>query len=152
MRDASGNFAVEVYVLPSSDDRPHTGGLLVCKDEELLRLEIGVYGPGEVTLQRHMDRRKQVIGRGLLPTHDNESAYLRLERMGDRFTAYCSTEGKEWFRVGSVIFPLEDPVEVGLFAMGYIWRAIYTGVDDNGMSYPDGTATVFRDFRIWTKP
>ena len=34
--------------------------------------------------------------------------------------ALCSANGVEWFTVGGVAFPVEDPVEVGLHAIGVI--------------------------------
>ena len=41
--------------------------------------------------------------------------------------------------------PMEDPIQMGIHAIGMIDRTIYCG------EYKEGTATVFRNFRIWTR-
>ena len=41
--------------------------------------------------------------------------------------------------------PMEDPIQMGIHAIGMIDRTIYYG------AYKEGTATVFRKFRIWTQ-
>jgi hypothetical protein len=45
--------------------------------------------------------------------------------------------------VGHVEFLVEDPVQVGLHAVGNIDRTVYHG------AYPDGTAIRFESFRLW---
>jgi hypothetical protein len=57
--------------------------------------------------------------------------------------ALCSVDGVEWFTVGHVEFPDDDPVEVGLHAIGNIDRLIYRG------AYPDGAAIQFESFQLW---
>jgi len=64
--------------------------------------------------------------------------HLRLERVGERVTGLCSADGARWFSIGNVEFPVDDPVEVGLFATGMIQRWAYPG------AYPQGTAIRFR--------
>jgi hypothetical protein len=51
---------------------------------------------------------------------------------------------ESWLTVGPVEFPVEDPVQVGLHAIGNIDRTIYPG------AYPDGTAIRFESFELWT--
>jgi hypothetical protein len=68
---------------------------------------------------------------------------LRLERVGDRVNALCSADGESWFTVGHVAFPVQDPVQVGLHAIGNIDRSVYQG------AYPDGTAIRFESFQLW---
>ncbi|HIE28799.1 TPA: hypothetical protein EYP66_16095 [Candidatus Poribacteria bacterium] len=46
----------------------------------------------------------------------SETVYLRLERMGDKFSAYCSSDGKNWLICGEVNFPAKDPIQVGIHA------------------------------------
>jgi hypothetical protein len=52
-------------------------------------------------------------------------------------------DGEHWFTVGHVEFPVEDPVRVGLHAIGHIDRTVYHG------AYPDGTAIRFESFTLW---
>jgi hypothetical protein len=42
-----------------------------------------------------------------------------------------------------VAFPVEDPLQVGLHAIGHIDRSVYHG------AYPDGTAIRFESFQLW---
>jgi hypothetical protein len=63
--------------------------------------------------------------------------------VGGRVNALCSGDGTDWFTVGQVEFPQEDPVEIGLHAIGNINRTICPGV------YLEGTAIRFQAFGIW---
>jgi len=142
MRDTSGNFAVEVNVSPAANDKPHIGGLLIWKDKyNFLRFDMGEYGPCAVRLQGYVDGEHQVAGRGLLPSSGETS--LRLEHSGDEFTSYCSADGENWFTCGKITMPVDDPIQIGIHAIGMIDRTIYCG------AYKEGTATVFRNFRIY---
>ena len=69
--------------------------------------------------------------------------FLRLERIGVCVKALCSADGVEWFTVGSVEFPVQDSVQVGIHAIGAIDRTIYHG------DYSDGTAIRFESFQLW---
>jgi regulation of enolase protein 1 (concanavalin A-like superfamily) len=100
-----------------------------------------MWGEHEIFFGGCLGNRDVVIGRGCL-----ESAvrvYLRLERVGERVDALCSADGERWFTVGHVEFPVEDPVQVGLHAIGNIDRSVYHG------AYPDGTAIRFESFQLW---
>ena len=114
--------------------------MLWTNQEEYLRLDWGVRGPHEVSFQGRVGNKEAFIGRGLLPA---ERLLLRLERLGPRVHALCSADGEDWFTVGQVEFPVEDPVEVGLYAIGSINRLIYPG------AYPEGTAIRFERFELW---
>ena len=48
--------------------------------------------------------------------------------------------GGSWRSAGQATFPADDPVEVGLYAVGMIDRTIYHG------AFPDGTAIRFEAF------
>jgi tetratricopeptide (TPR) repeat protein/regulation of enolase protein 1 (concanavalin A-like superfamily) len=146
MRDISGGFAAEVSVSPASDDEPQMGGILIWKDRDsFLRFERGVYGQNEMRLHGYVYGKRQVAGRGLLQVEDDNEVHLRVERSGDEFTSYCSTDGENWLTCGKMILPMDDPIQVGIHAIGMIDRTIYCG------AYKEGTATVFRNFRIWTR-
>jgi regulation of enolase protein 1 (concanavalin A-like superfamily) len=143
MREISGNFAATVTIKPASEDKPQMGGLLIWRDRDnFLRFEKGVDGEHEIRLQGYVDGKYQIVGRGM-SYEDNDETYLRLERSGDQFTSYCSIDGENWFTCGKMTLPLENPIQVGIHAIGIIDRTIYCG------EYKEGTATLFRNFRIW---
>jgi regulation of enolase protein 1 (concanavalin A-like superfamily) len=97
----------------------------------------------EISFQGCLGNKDVVLGRGRLPT---ERVFLRLERREGRVNALCSADGQEWFTVGAVAFPVEDPLEVGLHAIGEIERVIYPG------AHPEGTAIRFESFQLWAGP
>lgn len=144
LREISGDFAAEVCLLSAADEKPQIGGLLIWKDRDnFLRFEKGTDGIHEVHLDGRADGMRLVSGRGLLPS--NEASYLRLERVGNDFSSYCSTDGTRWFTCGKFELPIDDPIQVGIHAIGMIDRTVYCG------EYRDGTATLFRNFRIWIR-
>ena len=57
---------------------------------------------------------------------------------------FCSADGEQWYSVGYVSFPVTDPLQVGMHAIGNIDRIIYPG------AYPEGTAIRFESFQLWT--
>jgi hypothetical protein len=162
VREISGDFAIEVSVSPASDnelaarstEKPQMGGLLVWKDRDnFLRFEKGVHGQHEMRLHGYVGGKHQVAGRGLMresrggasvPALDEE-VHLRLDRSGDQFSAYCSLDGENWLTCGKMISPLDDPIQIGIHAIGAIDRTIYCG------SFKEGTATLFRRFQLWTR-
>jgi regulation of enolase protein 1 (concanavalin A-like superfamily) len=118
---------------------------LLWKDEQnYLRLDMGVLGQSEILFSGYLKNQDAVIGRGRLPL-DKPTApvFLRLERLGQRVNALCSVDGQKWFTIGRVEFSARDPVEVGLYAIGNIDRAIYHG------AFPEGTAIRFEEFWVW---
>jgi adenylate cyclase len=141
LQPALGEFAAQTLCAPVSPDRPALGGLLLWKDEtNYLRLDRGTRGKHEISFCGCLDNRDLLFGRGRLP---GERVFLRLERIGSRVSALCSADGGAWFAVGCVEFPAEDPVAVGLNAIGSIDRTLYPG------AYPDGTAIRFERFELW---
>jgi tetratricopeptide (TPR) repeat protein len=144
MREATGDFAVQTCCMPASEDIPAIGGIVLWKDKEnFLRLDRGTRGEREIALEGCINNRNACIGRGHLTPYTSK-VFLRLERIGSRINALCSSDGEEWFIVGRVEFPEDDPVEIGLHAIGNIDRRIYHG------AYPDGTAIRFESFQLWT--
>ena len=124
-------------------DKPSIGGILLWKDKQnYLRLDRGTRGTYEINFSGCIANKDVIIGRGRLPF---ERVFLRMERHGGRVKALCSADGAGWFTVGGVEFPVEDPVEVGLHAIGNIDRTIYHG------AYPEGTAIRFEAFEMWAK-
>jgi hypothetical protein len=117
------------------------GGLLLWKDSEnFLRLERGGGGRDAISFGGCLGDEDVIIGRGRLTS---DRVLLRIERTGGRVNALCSPDGEEWFTVGQVEFPVEDPVQIGLHAIGNIDRTIYAG------AYPEGTAIRFESFQLW---
>jgi tetratricopeptide (TPR) repeat protein len=137
----SGDLAVQAVCRPVSAEQPAIGGLLLWKDREnYLVLERGLVGPADICFRGCLGNKDLLIGRGRLPA---ERLSLRLERRGGRVRALCSADGASWLSVGSVEFPVADPVEVGVHAIGCIDRAIYHG------AYPGGAALRFDSFEVW---
>jgi tetratricopeptide (TPR) repeat protein/regulation of enolase protein 1 (concanavalin A-like superfamily) len=134
--DVSGDFAIETKIAPVSEDMPSVGGLLVWKDERnFIRFEKGMHGKDEIGLSSNVDGMWQYSGRGLLVS---SVVYLRLERIGDNFVAYCSSDGKDWLTCGEMSFRAEDPVQVGVHAIGAV------GIRGGSVA----TATRFDYFKI----
>jgi class 3 adenylate cyclase/tetratricopeptide (TPR) repeat protein/regulation of enolase protein 1 (concanavalin A-like superfamily) len=144
IREVTGDFAVQVCILSPSEDKPQLGGLLIWKDESNYlcfckggsdRYGFQFYG--------YLDKKQLIAGRGYLPDKNDENVYLRLERSGDIFSAYVSADGTNWLTCGKLAMSLDDPIQVGIYAHGMINRTVYCG------EYREGSATTFREFRIW---
>jgi tetratricopeptide (TPR) repeat protein len=143
LRQASGDFAVQTACGPVSD-RPAIGGLLLWKDEQhYVHLSWGMPGPQGLLFAGCVDNVDLVIGRGRLPHERLQHVHLCLERVGATVNATCSVDGASWSTVGSVQFPIQDPVQVGIHAIGAIDRAANPG------AYPEGTAIRFESFQVW---
>jgi len=139
-----GDLAMQTVCVPVLGENPSIGGLLLWKDKEnYLRLDRGTTGEHDILFGGCLGNQDVVIGRGRLPLGPSGRVFLRLERVGDRVNALCSADGENWFTVGHVPFPVEDPVQVGLHAIGNIDRSVYHG------AYPDGTAIRFEAFQLW---
>jgi hypothetical protein len=114
---------------------------LLWKDPgNFLCLRRGALGPHEVAFSGRRDDEDRILGRGRLPA---APVFLRLERRGRCVRALCSGDGQAWHSVGDGEFPVVDPVEVGLCAIGAIDRTIYPG------AHPEGTAIRFTSFQLW---
>jgi predicted ATPase/DNA-binding SARP family transcriptional activator/regulation of enolase protein 1 (concanavalin A-like superfamily) len=143
LRPVSGDWAVQAACVPAMDDRPTIGGLLLWKDEHhYLSLIRGAFGDREATLMGCLGDSDVIFGQGCL-YNASERILLRLDRAGDQVNAYCSADGIRWYAVGETIFPAEDPLQVGLVAIGHINRRIYPG------AHPHGTAIRFESFCLW---
>ena len=144
LRPIQADVAVQTVCVPVSEEKPAIGGMLLWKDREnYLRLDRGAAGEYDVFFGGCLDNQDVIIGRGHLPSVASGRVFLRLERIGNRVDALCSADGENWFTVGHAVFLVEDPVQVGLHAIGNIDRSVYHG------AYPDGTAIRFESFRLW---
>ncbi len=137
----AGSFAVSVTCLRASRDRPYIGGLLLWKGERnYVRLDVGIRGPGELSLEGCIGNQDFVFGRGRL---DTEPVHLRLEKRGSQVCGLCSADGNEWFLVGRCRLEVPDPVRIGLHAIGKFDRTVYHG------AFARGTAIRFQSMYIW---
>ena len=141
----SGDVVVQTVCAPvPGEAKPTIGGLVLWKDgDHFLRLDRGRFGSYEILFSGNLNGQPNVIGRGRLSLDEACRVFLRLERIGDRVRALCSADGAQWFSVGHIGFPAEDPIRVGVFAVGNIDRAIHRG------AYPSGTAIHFTSFQLW---
>jgi hypothetical protein len=121
---------------PAEPGVPAIGGLLLWQDRaNYLRLTWGELGADQVALSGAFDNRNVVIGRGTLANAGR--VWLRLERRGEQVAALCSADGRDWYRVGQLVFPADAPLMAGLHAIGRIDRTAYPG------AYAEGTAIRF---------
>jgi predicted ATPase/class 3 adenylate cyclase/regulation of enolase protein 1 (concanavalin A-like superfamily) len=118
LQGISGDFAIETKIAPANEIMPMEGGLLVWKDvNNFIRFEKGMRGKNNMELSSGIDSKWEFFGRGMLVS---DAVYLRIERMGNIFSAYCSSDGENWLTCGEVNFPAEDPIQVGIHAIGNI--------------------------------
>ena len=117
LQGISGDFALEVK-MTSSEQRKEHGGILIWKSgNQFIRLDktsaLHAFR-GDIRFETHVNRIYQAIGRGIQKSVMN---YLRLERVGHQFQAYCSTDGQNWQSCGTATVVMNDPVMVGLHAL-----------------------------------
>lgn len=73
-------------------------------------------------LDENLDKPESALETGVYLKNDIEfknlntflGYYMKLNRTGDTFTAYCSKDGKEWTEVGSRTIPMAKDVYIGL--------------------------------------
>ena len=141
MRLISGDFSAQTICVPAMADRPAIGGILIWKDRKnFLALVKGKMGSNEITFHGCRRAEDVIVGRGRLAA---ETLHLRLDRMNDQVRALCGTDGGTWYTVGQTEFSADDPIEVGLYAVGRIQRFLYPG------AFPDGSAIRFGEFRLY---
>jgi regulation of enolase protein 1 (concanavalin A-like superfamily) len=142
LRTLTGDWSVQITCEPISRDLPATGGLVVWKDEKnFTRLDWGKFGRREITFVGCLEGKDVLIGRGRLAFQ--ERVWLRMERRGRELHAFCSADGQQWFTVGRVSFPAEDPLQVGMYVIGDIDRTVYLG------AYAGGAALRFTSFGLF---
>lgn len=117
LQPISGDFAVEVKITASPEGKEH-GGILIWKDDNhFIRLDktssLHAFR-GDIRFETHVNRRYAGIGRG---TQNSVMNFLRLERTGHEFQAYCSTDGQNWQSCGNATVLMQDPIMVGMHAL-----------------------------------
>jgi hypothetical protein len=128
MRPAAGDFAALTTCRANVAEKPAIGGIVICKDKE-----------SRVTIARGTWRRDDISFRGRLP---GDQTFLRLERIGNGVRALCSSDGCEWLTVRRSDFATENPVDVGVYAIGDIDRIIQAG------AFTQGSAIRFESFEL----
>jgi regulation of enolase protein 1 (concanavalin A-like superfamily) len=96
---------------------PAQAGLLLWKDEHcFVRLELRMpyRGRNRVLIESCAGTSYGYDGRGQC---EQKPVWLRLERAGDGVRGLCSVDGEDWFLVGTVDFPPEEEVQVGVHAI-----------------------------------
>ncbi|MGB9596179.1 MAG: hypothetical protein ACPL7B_07840 [Candidatus Poribacteria bacterium] len=145
IREIKDDFAVQVCISPATKDKPEIGGLLILKgDKNYVCFDKGESDPYGFWFFCYINGQMQMVGRGLLP-EESDFTYIRSERIGNEISAYVSIDNENWLTCGKLSFPFEDPIQVGIYAIGMIDRTVYCG------EYREGTATLFKDFKVWTK-
>lgn len=114
-----GDFAIEARMRITPQLREH-GGLLVWKNaNRFLRLE-KTSGPhafrGDVRFERHVGRSFNLRGRGAGLRNVRE-LFLRLERRGNQFSSFASSDGIQWKSCGQTNVGMGEAVDVGLHAL-----------------------------------
>ena len=119
LQEISGDFSIQVKMTCSKEQKEH-GGILIWKNENLfLRLEktsdLHAFR-GDVRFEKHVYRRFGLIGRGA-GHRGNIFHYLRLDRIGHEFSAYCSLDGVQWQTCGVDFIVMQDPIQIGVHAL-----------------------------------
>jgi hypothetical protein len=113
----SGDFAIEVKLTCSAERKEHGGILVWANENQFIRLDktsaLHAFR-GDIRFETHIRRMFNLIGRGQQNSLVN---YLRLERTGHEFQAFCSVDGQEWQSCGTTQVILQDPVMVGMHAL-----------------------------------
>ena len=114
-----GDFAIETRMRITPQLREH-GGLLVWKNaNRFLRLE-KTSGPhafrGDVRFERHVGRSFNLRGRGGGLRNVRE-LFLRLERRGNQFSSFASSDGIQWKSCGQTNVGMGEATDVGLHAL-----------------------------------
>jgi regulation of enolase protein 1 (concanavalin A-like superfamily) len=91
-------------------------------------------GKNNIELSGNVNGKFDHFGRGMLIS---DTIYMRIECIGDILSSYCSSDGENWLTCGEVNFPVDDPIQIGIHAIGS------TG------SEPTTTATRFEYFKIY---
>jgi len=118
LQDISGDFAIETKMATADEEIPTAGGLLVWKDKDnFIRFEKGMRGKNNIEFSGNVNDKFDHFGRGMLIS---DTTYMRIERIGDTLSAYCSNDRENWLTCGEVSFPVGDPIQVGIHAIGSI--------------------------------
>jgi regulation of enolase protein 1 (concanavalin A-like superfamily) len=156
VRRIRGDFTAVVHVLGRLEpgrtktthyDPYHGAGLIVWQDpSNYLRLERAV---GYINGGRHpyinyelREGGRLVVTRGI--TSEDHPLFLKLQREGGSFSAFCSSDGHRWFGLGRVDANLAERVEVGVFAVNSSTRTLSAELE--GLNVDDPQGSMARDY------
>jgi regulation of enolase protein 1 (concanavalin A-like superfamily) len=135
IRETDGDFILETHVTDGEGIGKY-GGLFIWKDmNNYIRFEVPNIPYWTNTIYYGANVNGKFIHPGV-HYYDSKEAWLRLERKGDRFTGYVSSDGENWYRCGWTDIPMEDPIKVGIHAL---------------CPGPPTTSTRFEYFKIYRK-
>jgi len=119
VQEVAGDFSLETRIRVSPNLQEHAG-LLVWKNEHrFLRFEktSGEHAyKGDVQFRSQFWRRRTLVGRASAFKNVKE-LYLRLERRGQIFATFASSDAVNWLSCGTVVMGVGDPVHVGIHNM-----------------------------------
>jgi regulation of enolase protein 1 (concanavalin A-like superfamily)/tetratricopeptide (TPR) repeat protein len=116
LREIQGNFILETCITDGLDGMRY-GGLFIWKDENnYIRFETPSSNGWENTIYYGANVAGNLIHPGV-HFYDKDKAWLRLERKGDHFTGYVSSDGENWYLCGWTDIPMKDAVKVGIHAL-----------------------------------
>jgi len=123
IQSARGDFTIETKLLFDPRYDVQGAGILIWKDSDnYLRLDRLLHRGGEQVVD--LSGEDKGLWSYLAETPYNYTiSYLRLERMGDMFTASYSKDGVSWMSLYRTSFPLGDPVSIGIFVLNQ-WQNI----------------------------
>jgi len=115
----SGDFAIETRLKVYPQLMEH-GGLLVWKSPEaFLKLEktAGAHNfKGDVRFEKIVSGVSSLVGRAS-GFRNIQQLFLRIERRGNLFAGFASTDGSNWGTCGQTYAGIGDPLLVGLHAL-----------------------------------
>ncbi len=111
----SGDFSLKVRVRADWRENYNGAGLTVYSGKDsVVRFERGIHGViggHHVVIFGFANGRETGRASIAFPSSD---VYLKLERSGNKFTGYASTDGTNWMKVGTIEARLPETVEAGL--------------------------------------
>jgi hypothetical protein len=117
VRIERGDFAIETRLRIGAEANPY-GGLLVWHNERSF-LRLDKTSPhhafrGDVRFEQHALGDDPLVGRGA-GLEQSPELHLRIERLGNLFSAFASGNGVDWVSCGSIFVGMPDAVHVGIF-------------------------------------
>ena len=121
IQEIKGDFAIETSIMGGQKAERHGGMLVWAGSRNYLSLE--VTPDNNIHFSISKEENFDVIGRGRLIS---PSIYLRLERRGNLFSAFCRGDGKvpslpphqankNWFAGGEVELVMPEPIDIGVY-------------------------------------
>jgi regulation of enolase protein 1 (concanavalin A-like superfamily) len=116
MATVRGNWVAQTCVEVGEPSVAFAGLLLWRDERNFVRLEVERPSGdrNNVRVEACVAARHSYVGRGQC---DRKPVWLRVERVGGEVRGLCSVDECDWFLVGSIPFPSDGAVQVGLVAI-----------------------------------